>query len=62
MANEFKCQRCDGQSIILPEDFDDEAHITCRNCGALQGTLGDLRHVVAANQQNRSGSAAFSGC
>lgn len=62
MRSEFYCQRCDGQSIVLPDDFIDEAHITCRNCGALQGTLRDLRHVVAENQKSPGGRSSFSGC
>jgi hypothetical protein len=36
MASEFCCQRCAGQSIVLPEDFSDDAHITCRTCGAFR--------------------------
>ena len=62
MATDFCCQRCAGQSIVLPEHFADDAHITCRTCGALQGTLGDLRHVVEKNRKIRNESAAFSGC
>ena len=65
MASDFSCQRCAGQSIVPPEDFADDAHITCRTCGALQGTLRDLRHVVGVagkNHEIRSETVAFSGC
>jgi len=62
MRNDFQCYRCGGQSVILPEELDEDAVIRCTCCGATRGTLRDLRRIVAMNRKLHDASSVFSGC
>lgn len=43
---EVHCEACGSANYSLPGGGDDEAPIRCNDCGAHQGTLGDLKAAV----------------
>jgi hypothetical protein len=48
------CIQCDALGIAFDgaEDAPSWTTISCRNCGAPRGTLGDLRNLAASNRQD----------
>jgi transcription elongation factor Elf1 len=46
MTTEFSCSKCRSQSVSYPTLLTDEGHVTCRNCGALLGTLAQFRRIA----------------
>jgi hypothetical protein len=48
------CVNCDALGIILDyvEGAPSSTPIKCRDCGALRGTLGDLRNLALADQRD----------
>jgi hypothetical protein len=58
---EFSCSRCRSQSVSYPTLLTDDGHVTCRNCGALLGTLAQFRRI-AARVTNASTAAPTTGC
>ena len=54
--NEFKivCINCDALGIVFdcPEDAPSSTPIKCSQCGALRGTLGDLRNLSCSDRQD----------
>ena len=46
MNDGFSCTRCDSPSVAFPAEREDEAHVVCRNCGALVGTLSQFRRKI----------------
>jgi len=58
---EFSCSRCRSQSVSYPTLLTDDGHITCRNCGALLGTLAQFRRI-AERASNASTAAPTTGC
>lgn len=61
MMDGFSCTRCDGASIEFPSDPKDDAHVVCRSCGALIGTLGQFRRNIE-RQYRPNASQVHSGC
>ncbi len=58
MTDGFSCPRCDSPSVALPDERLDEAHVVCRRCGALIGTLRQYRHTL----ERRFEGYMHSGC
>jgi hypothetical protein len=48
------CKICDGLGIIFhcEENAPPSTPIKCRHCGALRGTLGELRKLSASGKQD----------
>jgi hypothetical protein len=48
------CVNCDALAIVLDcaEGAPSSAEIKCRDCGALRGTLGDLRNLALPDQRD----------
>jgi hypothetical protein len=48
------CVNCDALGIVLDyaEGAPSSTPIKCRDCGALRGTLGDLRNLALADQRD----------
>jgi hypothetical protein len=48
------CVNCDALGIVLDyaEGAPSSTSIKCRDCGALRGTLGDLRNLALADQRD----------
>jgi hypothetical protein len=42
----FACPRCDSPSVALPDCRQEDAHVVCRHCGALIGTLSQYRRNI----------------
>ena len=60
MADGFSCHRCESPSVAFPQQTQDDAHVVCRHCGALIGTLSQYRRNI--ERQYRSRSEYVSGC
>ena len=61
MNDGFSCTRCDSPSVAFPTERRDEAHVVCRNCGALIGTLSQFRRKI--EPRHRADTAHIvSGC
>jgi len=56
---EFSCSRCRSQSVSYPTLLTDEGHVTCRNCGALLGTLSQFRRFA---ERTSNMAVPTSGC
>ncbi|QNQ62425.1 hypothetical protein IB024_01300 [Brucella sp. 6810] len=39
----FKCPKCEGTVIALPDDPTDESIVTCKSCGVSFGPWGDIK-------------------
>jgi transcription initiation factor TFIIIB Brf1 subunit/transcription initiation factor TFIIB len=58
MKDEFVCPNCRSPSVVYPDSVDDEqAHILCRGCGMIMGTLAQFRRAV-----QRVSASPLSGC
>jgi hypothetical protein len=48
MRIEMSCQDCGNNRFDFPEGGDDDdAHVTCADCGHLVGSMGSLKEAVA---------------
>lgn len=43
LLSNFACETCGSPSIVLPEQLNDQAGITCSGCGSTLGTWGGLK-------------------
>jgi len=57
---EFSCTRCRSQSVSYPTLLTDDGHVTCRNCGALLGTLAQFRRI--AERRSAAATVPTTGC
>ena len=60
MMDGFVCPNCCSPSVVYPDSVDDEeAHVFCRGCGMIVGTLAQFRlamqHVTAGSASSVSG-------
>jgi hypothetical protein len=60
-TNEFSCSRCRSQSVSYPTLLTDDGHVTCRNCGALLGTLAQFRQI-AERSSTAAAATPTTGC
>jgi len=53
-AFQIQCVACDGLGIVFEctENAPSTTPINCRHCGALRGTLGDLRELAKSERQD----------
>lgn len=61
MSEGFACWQCEGSSVVLPRENCDDAHVTCRKCGALMGTMTEFRGIIESELPRRYG-APLTGC
>ena len=54
---EIHCEACGSANYSLPEGGGDEAPIHCNDCGAQQGTIGDLRAALLQQVIDHSAEA-----
>jgi transcription elongation factor Elf1 len=60
----FKCPKCEGTEIRLPDEYTDESHATCKNCGADFGPYGEIKSRaigLVKDEVNRTIKEAFKG-
>jgi hypothetical protein len=57
----FTCPLCGGNTLSLPEGYDDNSIATCGSCGTEMGRLGDLKAMAGAGSQQESGKTPFRG-
>jgi uncharacterized Zn finger protein len=54
---EIHCESCGSANYSLPEGNDEEATIRCNDCGAAQGTIGDLKAALHGHVLDHSAEA-----
>jgi len=54
---EIHCKSCGSANYSLPEGSGDEAPIRCNDCGAHQGTIGELRAALLRQAIDHSAEA-----
>jgi len=54
---EIHCESCGSANYSLPEGSGDEAPIRCNDCGAHQGTIGELRAALLRQAIDHSAEA-----
>jgi hypothetical protein len=54
---EIHCEACGSANYSLPEGADDEAPIRCNDCGAGQGSVGELKAVLLEQALDHSAEA-----
>lgn len=54
---EIHCEACGSANYSLPSGEAAESPIRCNDCGAAQGTLGELRTMLAAYVLDHSAEA-----
>lgn len=52
MSDEFACYKCRRQSVIYPDEAEDDARVLCRTCGTSLGTLAQFRRFVERREQS----------
>jgi hypothetical protein len=61
MKDEFACRNCRSPSVVYPDSVDDErAHVLCRGCGMIVGTLAQFRRAV--QRVTAASASSVSGC
>jgi hypothetical protein len=61
MKDEFLCPNCCSPSVVYPDSVDDEqAHVLCRGCGMVMGTLAQFRR--ATQRMPVAPASPVSGC
>ena len=45
---ELHCDKCGSANLSLPAREDEASQIACNDCGATQGTIGQLREELIA--------------
>ena len=54
---EIHCETCGSANYSLPDGQGDEAAISCNDCGAPQGTIGELRAALLQQVLDHSAEA-----
>jgi hypothetical protein len=54
---EIHCETCGSANYSLPGGQEDEAPISCNDCGAHQGTIGELRAALLEQVFDHSAEA-----
>ena len=54
---EIHCEACGSANYSLPEGSGDDAPIRCNDCGAQQGTIGELHAVLLRQAIDHSAEA-----
>jgi hypothetical protein len=54
---EIHCETCGSANYSLPDGQEDEAPIGCNDCGAPQGTIGELRAALLQQVFDHSAEA-----
>jgi len=54
---EIHCESCGSANYSLPQGSGDEAPIRCNDCGAHQGTIGELRAALLRQAIDHSAEA-----
>jgi hypothetical protein len=54
---EIHCETCGSANYSLPGGHDDKASIRCNDCGAPQGTIGELRESLLEQVFDHSAEA-----
>ncbi len=54
---EIHCEACGSANYSLPEGEGDSASIRCNDCGAAQGTVGELREALLQQVFDHSAEA-----
>ena len=54
---EIHCELCGSANYSLPGGHEDDAPIRCNDCGALQGTIGELRAALREQVLGHSAEA-----
>ena len=54
---EIHCETCGSANYSLPGGKEDEALISCNDCGAPQGTIGELRAALLEQVFDHSAEA-----
>jgi len=52
----FTCLKCGGHILSVPDDHNDDSPVTCKGCGNVVGTLGEVKAAaldVAAKPLNQ---------
>jgi hypothetical protein len=61
MKDEFVCPNCCSPSVVYPDSVDDEeAHVLCRGCGMIVGTVAQFR--LAVQRMTAVSASSVSGC
>ena len=60
MTEEFACPNCSSQSVVYPDDPDDDEYVVCRACGTVLATVAQFRRFVEG--QLVPSGAPLSGC
>ncbi|HEX8644320.1 MAG TPA: hypothetical protein VF702_10465 [Allosphingosinicella sp.] len=58
---ELHCDKCGSANLSLPARDDEAGAIACNDCGAGQGTLGELREELLACALQQSSQALREG-
>ena len=54
---EIHCETCGSANYSLPAGQEDEAPISCNDCGAAQGTIGELKAALVQQVFDHSAEA-----
>ena len=54
---EINCEICGSANYSLPAGEADDGKLLCNDCGADQGTLGELKEALLESAVTRSGEA-----
>jgi len=54
---EIHCEQCGSANYSLPGGHEDDAAIRCNDCGAHQGTIGELRAALREQVLGHSAEA-----
>jgi hypothetical protein len=54
---EIHCETCGSANYSLPDGGADDAPIRCNDCGAPQGTIGELRAILLERAIDHSAEA-----
>jgi hypothetical protein len=54
---EIHCESCGSANYSLPDGHGDDAPIRCNDCGAAQGTIGELRAALLQQALDHSAEA-----
>lgn len=60
MRIELNCAECGRNRFTITRGMEDDAAVSCSECGHLIGTMGELKQRVAAEVMKRAGTRADS--
>jgi transcription elongation factor Elf1 len=58
MPDEFTCHNCNSQSVVYPEQWNEDARVVCRGCGTPLATMAQFRNRIERHRRE----ATISGC